>query len=1296
MESVSASRSNLTFLTGGGEMGALMRAHDWSISPVGPPEDWPQSLRSVVGLMLANKHIMFVAWGPELVFLYNDAYRPVFGQKHPWALGRPFREVWSEVWDEVEPLVNSALGGEATWSENLHLVLRRNACPEDCWFTFSYSPVRDEDGAVVGLFCAATETTGQVLTEQRLKEQAERQRRLFEKTPGFIAILTGPDYTFEFVNEAYVQLAGGRDLLGRTVRDAFPDLAGQGLFEMLDGVYATGERFVAEGTAVTLREAPDQQGREVVLDFVYEPMRDEAGDVTGIFLEGHEVTEIRRAEATLRESEARYQALFAASPVPFMVLAPNAPDFTIIAANDAYFAATLTTRESLVGRRLFDVLPDDPSRPGQLGSDALAISLDRVLTTRTTDAMERVRYDLVTLDRGFEPHWWEAINAPMLDGSGEISAIIHQVTRVTELHYGEEAELEEQEHQAFLLKLGDALRAEPSAEAMTDRALRMLSGQMRLDRCYVGIYRLAEDLGDFPHQVHDDRLPSLPAQVRLSDFPEALRIAFDRTLVLDDVVEMEGLSDRDQASFDGLGIRALIAATLRKGENNPLWAIVAASTSPRVWTPGEVSLVEEVAERTWAAVERARAEAVLHESEARHRFRVELSDALRALTSPSGIMVAVAERLGPHLGVDQANYYFVDSDRFVVTDEWRTDASPGILGSHFLADFGEDTLARLRAGEVLRFDDTHGVEGEKAFAAAGIAAVLSVPLRRDGRWAAGLHVHQARPRVWTAEEEALVREVAAHAWAAVERARAQDDLRELNKSLEARVADALAERQVLANFVDSTDASVLACDLDYGVLAVNDATIRGMERLYGVRPKVGDNLLDVLASMPEHRVQVERHWNRALSGEEFVVLDEFGDPRRERAFYEVRFHPLRDRDGKRVGAFQAAYDVTDRVRAQTELEQTQEALRQSQKMEAMGQLTGGVAHDFNNLLTPIVGSLDMLVRRGVSSERERRLIDGALQSAERAKILVQRLLAFARRQPLQPVAVEISKLVEGMVGMIGSTLGPTIDVRVVIDPDLPPAKADPNQLEMALLNLAVNARDAMPDGGELSVTARRESVCPGHTSGLQPGDYVLLCVVDTGAGMDDATRQRAIEPFFSTKGVGKGTGLGLSMVHGLAAQLGGGLLIDSTPGKGTTIELWLPISTAAIDVQEASAATPATRVGRGVALLVDDEKLVRMSTADMLIDLGFEVVEAGTGEEALQLLKTGTMPDILITDHLMPGMSGVDLAREARAIKPTLPILIVSGYAEVDAVGQDLPRLTKPFRNAELAESISAVIPVGE
>jgi PAS domain S-box-containing protein len=388
-------------------------------------------------------------------------------------------------------------------------------------------------------------------------------------------------------------------------------------------------------------------------------------------------------------------------------------------------------------------------------------------------------------------------------------------------------------------------------------------------------------------------------------------------------------------------------------------------------------------------------------------------------------------------------------------------------------------------------------------------------------------------------------------------------------------------------------------------------------------------------------------------------------------------------------------DVTAEREAAAELERAQEALRQSQKMEAMGQLTGGVAHDFNNLLTPIVGSLDMLQRKGLGGPREQRLIDGAMQSADRAKTLVQRLLAFARRQPLQPSAVDVAKLVAGMADLIASTSGPQIHVVVDAADGLPPAKADPNQLEMALLNLGVNARDAMPEGGTLRITAGVDPVGPGHRSGLRPGSYVRLSVADTGVGMDEATLKRAVEPFFSTKGIGKGTGLGLSMVHGLASQLGGALNVESRLGVGTNIELWLPASDAPVD--EAAAAAPASSAPArsGTALLVDDEELVRESTADMLEDLGYEVAQAASAEEALRLIRGGLRPDVVMTDHLMPGMNGTELANVIVADLPGTPVLIVSGYAEAEGIAPHYPRLVKPFRNSDLAASLAELAPLG-
>jgi signal transduction histidine kinase len=677
---------------GGGETGDLLRAADWSTSPLGLPSGWPQPLKTLLGIIMGSNQPMFVSWGEAGTLLYNDAYAEILAQKHPSAVGQPFLKVWAEIEGDLIPIVTQAYRGEPVHMSDIELHMERKGFREETHFAFSYTPVRDETGAVAGFFCACTETTGQVLADRRALEQHERYRRLFQQAPGFITILQQPNHVFEFVNDAYIKLFGDRDYIGRSVREVFPELEGQGFFEWLDVVYATGERHVAHGVPVLLRPVSGGPEVERILDFIYEPVVDEAGTVTGIFCEGHDATETHQAQAALRENQAR--------------------------------------------------------------------------------------------------------------------------------------------------------------------------------------------------------------------------------------------------------------------------------------------------------------------------------------------------------------------------------------------------------------------------------------------------------------------------------------LKELNANLEQRVETALAERALV-----------------------------------------------------------------------------------------------------------------------------QDALRQSQKMDAMGQLTGGVAHDFNNLLTPIIGGLDMLQRKGFGDARAQRLIDGALQSAERAKTLVQRLLAFARRQPLQAQAVDVVGLVRGMEDLLQSTVGPRIRIEFDLEPGLPSGMADTNQLEMALLNLAVNSRDAMPEGGTLTVTARSETLPDGHAPALPPGLYLRLCVHDTGLGMDEATRCQATEPFFSTKGVGRGTGLGLSMVHGLAAQLGGALTLESEPGHGTTIKIWLPVAD-----QDAAAAPPQAdpvlRTGTGTVLLVDDEDLVRASTADMLTELGYRVVEAQTAEAALRKIDQGLEVDLLVTDHLMPGMTGADLARALGSKRPKLPVLLISGYAETEGVGVEFTRLTKPFRQGELAAAL--------
>jgi PAS domain S-box-containing protein len=514
-------------------------------------------------------------------------------------------------------------------------------------------------------------------------------------------------------------------------------------------------------------------------------------------------------------------------------------------------------------------------------------------------------------------------------------------------------------------------------------------------------------------------------------------------------------------------------------------------------------------------------------------------------------------------------------------------------------------------------------------------------------------------------------------------------LQKSQTELEAEISARTGERNLLATLVETTDMLIMAIDLDFNILAINRATADEMQRVNGVTGRVGDNLLDLLAGQPAQQAAAAAAWRRAFAGEEGPFIETHGDPGRASGDYEIKFRRLYNAAGETIGAFHIVTDVTERLRQQALLVQAQEALVQSQKLESMGQLTGGVAHDFNNLLTPILGTLDLLLRRGVGGEREQRLIRSASQSAERAKTLVHRLLAFARRQPLQATTIDVGQLLEGLADLLSSTAGPQVNVVVEIAPGLPFAKADPHQLEMALLNLAVNARDAIGGAGQITATAARATVLPGAVEGLQPGVYVRLSIADTGKGMDDDTKRRAIEPFFSTKGIGQGTGLGLSMAHGLALQLGGCLSIDSAPCAGTVVTIWLPESLEAAECGEAlpNASKPARQ--SGAVLLVDDEEYVRVVAMDMLTDLGFEVREADSAEAALRVLDDGLKPDLLITDHLMPGLTGVELARAVRARLPATKILIVSGFAESAGLDPALPRLTKPFVQSDLAAALA-------
>jgi signal transduction histidine kinase len=392
-------------------------------------------------------------------------------------------------------------------------------------------------------------------------------------------------------------------------------------------------------------------------------------------------------------------------------------------------------------------------------------------------------------------------------------------------------------------------------------------------------------------------------------------------------------------------------------------------------------------------------------------------------------------------------------------------------------------------------------------------------------------------------------------------------------------------------------------------------------------------------------------------------------------------------------------DLEARIEQRThEREQALAQLFEAQKIDTIGQLTGGVAHDFNNLLMAMLGSLELLKKRLPEDATVQRLLDNATKGAERGAALTQRLLAFARRQDLLLQSVSVPKLVEDMRDLLGRSLGPGIAMVEQVEDAVPPVMADANQLELALMNLALNARDAMPDGGTLLISAVEEVVGPSSKLALAHGRYVRLSVTDSGQGMDGETLAKAAEPFFTTKGPGKGTGLGLSMVQGLAAQSGGMLAIESSPGVGTRIDLFLPrAEVAATTPAEGPVPGAAIFTGRATVLLVDDDALVCDGTAAMIEDLGHAVIPASCASAALGLLETTPNVDIIITDHAMPGMTGVELAHLVRKRYPDIPILLATGYADVDAgsAGKaDFPRLSKPFTQRSLEEAIASACSV--
>ncbi|WP_398465521.1 PAS domain S-box protein [Tardiphaga sp.] len=661
----------------------------------------------------------------------------------------------------------------------------------------------------------------------------------------------------------------------------------------------------------------------------------------------------------------------------------------------------------------------------------------------------------------------------------------------------------------------------------------------------------------------------------------------------------------------------------------------------------------------------------------RTAFLLSLSDALRPLTTPADVIRLTADRIGEWLGASRVFYAEIVDGRMTVERDF-TCGVPSIVGEHSLEAFGPDLLAAYKIGTpvVVRDVTSDGRLSDGAregLSSREVGAFIDVVMFEEAQWVGLLAVQSAAPRVWTSAEETLVQEVGERVKIAVERARAERDrLWDLSQDLLAR-----ADYAGMMSAVSPAWTRVLGWSR-------TELLTRGYETF--MHPEDAPPTIEAIQRMAATR-QPTRFENRIAA--------------QDGTWKHIEWTVAPESDGANFVA--VGRDLSEAKARDADLQAAQDALRQSQKMEAVGQLTGGIAHDFNNMLTGVIGGLD-LIRRNIAAgkmDRVDKYLEAATISAERAAGLTSRLLAFGRRQSLDLRATDVNAMVVSMEDLLHRTLGEQITLEVNLAEDLRNAYTDVNQLESALLNLCINARDAMPNGGKLIVETDNIELDERYTREypeLEPGQYVTMSVTDTGSGMSATTLEKVFEPFFTTKPVGQGTGLGLSMIYGFARQSGGHIRIYSEPSQGTTVKLFLPRFKGSTEPEVVSKAETPRGAGETV-MVVEDDASVRLIVTEVLNELGYRSIEAVDAATAIPILESQRRIDLLVTDVGLPGLNGRQLAEIARQSRPDLKILFVTGYARSAAVrsgfldpGMDM--MTKPFAVDALATKIREILRV--
>ena len=1177
-------------------MGALIRAFDWSRTPLGPIRTWPQSLKTAVNIVLRSPVPLVMLWGRDGIMIYNDAYSVFAGGRHPTLLGSKVLEGWPEVADLNRRVMEVGLRGETLSFRDEHLVLYRPGRPQDVWLDLDYSPLLDESGKPAGVLAIVVETTERVRAEKALRD-SEAQFRTFSAAMPNHVWSAQPDGKLDWFNQQVFEFTGTKSdsLEGHRWGEVVHP-------EDLERTVAAWQKALAGGTVYEV-EFRLRRG-----DGVYRwhlaravPIRDEAGKIVRWIGTNTDIDDRIQAERALREREADLARVQQIGKVGGL---------------DVDLADNFRSRRSPEYLAIHGLPPDTVSDGHQDWVRRIHPEDREKTERRFLDAVKSGIRDYSAEYRIVRPSdgqvRWIAVKAVIeRDAQGRALRLVGAHIDITESKLAEEAVRESEQRFRLVSESAPVMLWMGDGDGKCLYLNRML-------REFWGV--APEDVAgfDWNSSLHPDDGPTLHA--------------------------VFGQAMRDHTPF---------TVESRYRRNDGEWRLLRTDAQPRFDAAGGfLGMIGVNVDIT----ETKRAEQALKESE--ERFRL--------IANSAPVPMWVSRLDGNRAFVNQAcmDFLGLGYDDCLVFD-WRNALHP-------------DDLQRILG------EQTAGEGSRRPFA-------LEARYRRaDGQWR--WLRSQSQPR-WGADGEHVGFIGVAHDITVAKQA--EIELRGLNETLEAQIEARTQERDRIWN-------------VSQDMLVVGDHQGVWLNVSPAATALLGWSQAELLGRTSEWLVHPD---DIARTRAETARLAAGGVGQR----FENRF---RHKDGTyrwlswtaaphEKLIYSAARDVTDEKEAAERLRRTEEALRQSQKMEAVGQLTGGIAHDFNNLLQGIVGSLDLAQKRladGRLSEIQRH-VNGAMTSANRAAALTHRLLAFSRRQPLDPKPLRVNRLVASMEDLLRRTMGEKIELELALAADLWPTLCDQNQLENSILNLAINARDAMPDGGMLRIetrNARLDDAYAANERDAEPGDYVCLAVVDTGIGMPSDVVARAFDPFFTTKPMGQGTGLGLSMIYGFARQSDGHVRIISAVGKGTTVSLHLPRHDAEEEMLVASdqSAGPHQGASDRTVLVVEDEPLVRLHIVDVLTDLGYKALEANDGPTGLRILQSPQRIDLLITDIGLPGLNGRQVADAARVTRPDLKVLFMTGYAENAAIANGvlapgMQIITKPFLMDVLAKRIRELTDVG-